>query len=114
MDIKRLLGRRIRELREAAGLAQDELANLAGLSRVAVGAIERGAMAPKIDTLEKLSAALDISLPELVNVERRAAPPRPDRPATRVLSLMRRASREDVARFERLAFAYFTPDRKSR
>ena len=35
-------GARLRRLREAAGLTQEELAARAGLSRNAVGALERG------------------------------------------------------------------------
>lgn len=42
LDVKRQFGESVRELRRAAGLSQEELADLAELDRSYVGCIERG------------------------------------------------------------------------
>ena len=55
-------GERLRRLREAAGLTQEELAERAGLTRDAIGALERGLRRrPYPHTLRALSAALGLS-----------------------------------------------------
>jgi len=54
-------GARLKELREAAGFTQEELATIAGLSVHAVSALERGQRRrPHVDTVRALSAALDL------------------------------------------------------
>ena len=60
------LGRRIRRLREDMGLSQEDLAEHLGVTRQAVGQIEKGER--KIDSLElmKLSSFLSVSLEELL------------------------------------------------
>ncbi|HVY62823.1 MAG TPA: helix-turn-helix transcriptional regulator [Planctomycetota bacterium] len=111
MELRKQLGQRLRKLRAAAGLSQDDLAHLAGLSRISVGSIERGSSSLTIDTLDKLAAALDVSLAELLDFHRPDVAPRLDPVAAHVLALMRRGSREDLRRFERIARAYFRPAR---
>ncbi len=52
----------LRRLREAAGLTQKELAERAGLTRDAIGALERGLRRrPYLHTVRTLSVALDLS-----------------------------------------------------
>ena len=52
-------------------LTQAELASTAGLSRIAVGKIERGTVVPQARTLERLAEALGVSVRELVTPVRR-------------------------------------------
>ena len=55
-------GAQLRALRGAAGLTQEELATIAGLSVHAVSALERGERRrPHVDTVRALSAALDLT-----------------------------------------------------
>ena len=58
-------------LRSAAGLTQIELAEASGLSRLALGRIERGLVTPRASTLERLAEALEVSLQQLVAPARR-------------------------------------------
>lgn len=58
-------GELIRNLRLAAGLSQESLADLCDLHRTYIGAIERGEKTVTIETAKKLADGLDISLTEL-------------------------------------------------
>ncbi|WP_059041412.1 helix-turn-helix domain-containing protein [Paenibacillus rubinfantis] len=64
-DLRNSLGNRIRAIRNAKGLTQQNLADLSGLDYRYIGAIERGGRNFSIDTLEKVLVALEISLNEL-------------------------------------------------
>ena len=50
-------------------LSQEKLAELSDLSKTALGSIERGTSSPSIDTLDRIAAALEIELSELVKVK---------------------------------------------
>lgn len=69
------LGLRVRLLRVARTLSQDELARLSGVSRVTLGLIERGEHAASLLAYRKLARALDRDLGELVG-EGELLPPR--------------------------------------
>jgi len=56
----------VARLRLDRQLTQEELARKAGLSRVALGKIERGAVVPRAQTLADLAKALGVSVGELV------------------------------------------------
>jgi transcriptional regulator with XRE-family HTH domain len=64
-DLKRL-GQRVRELRLAAGLSQEELAERAALHRTYVGGIERGERNVGILNLLRLARALRVRISELM------------------------------------------------
>jgi transcriptional regulator with XRE-family HTH domain len=55
----------IRRLRQEARLSQEGFADLCGLHRTYVGAIERGEKTVTIETAQRLAQALDISLSQL-------------------------------------------------
>ncbi len=57
---------RLRELRTEAGVSQERLAELAGVHRNYVGAIERGERNPGLDVICALADALDVDPGELV------------------------------------------------
>src|SRR5215218_6840366 len=70
-------GDRLRWLREAAGLTQEELADRSGLSRDAVSALERGRRRhPQLQTIRALATALGLS-DEDVQTLRSSTPLRP-------------------------------------
>ncbi|MDR1126109.1 MAG: helix-turn-helix domain-containing protein [Deltaproteobacteria bacterium] len=60
------LGKRIRALRTGRNLSQERLAGLAGLSAKFLGEVERGQGNISIDKLEKIAAALQMGLNELI------------------------------------------------
>ena len=56
---------RVRELREAKGLRQIDLAYRAGLAPSVVSEIENGKREPRAGTLRKLAAVLEVEVPDL-------------------------------------------------
>ena len=64
MDIKILVGKRVRELRNMRGISQEELADLASLDRTYITSVECGKRNISILNIEKLSIALKVTLKE--------------------------------------------------
>ncbi|MDP2660839.1 MAG: helix-turn-helix transcriptional regulator [Dehalococcoidia bacterium] len=60
------LGARVRQLREAAHLTQEDLATAAGIGRVTLVRIENGDQSPTYETLVALAGALGRPVAELV------------------------------------------------
>jgi Zn-dependent peptidase ImmA (M78 family)/DNA-binding XRE family transcriptional regulator len=61
-----VIGRNVAQLRLHHGASQDALAGRAGISRLALGKVERGEVVPRPATLEALAKALGTSTSELV------------------------------------------------
>jgi transcriptional regulator with XRE-family HTH domain len=55
----------VREWRRARRLSQEQLEGKAGLSHNAISRIENGKVSPRLDTLEAIAMALEISVEEL-------------------------------------------------
>ena len=64
-DIAKVLGQRIRNYRTDKGLSQEKLAELSGCHHTYIGQIERGEKNATIESIEKIAAALNISLSKL-------------------------------------------------
>ena len=64
-DLRNLFARNLRSLRQAHGMSQEKLAELAGLHRTYVSSVERGERNISIDNIERLAKALDAT-PELL------------------------------------------------
>lgn len=64
-EILKKVGKKIRSIREANHLSQDELGDLAGLHRAYIGQIERGEKNIGLINLEKIAKALKIKPQEL-------------------------------------------------
>ena len=59
------VGNRVKELRTALGLTQAQLAELVGVARVSIVAIENGRYLPTIETALLISKALKVSLEDI-------------------------------------------------
>lgn len=64
-DLRSEFGRRVRELRVAQGLSQEELAERAGLHRNYIGGVERGERNVALLNIGRLARALDVTLADL-------------------------------------------------
>ena len=60
-DILKLFGKRVREIRKAQGLSQEELAERANLHNTYIGGVERGERNLSLKSIEKIADALKIS-----------------------------------------------------
>lgn len=63
------IGDKLRLLREARGMTQDDLAEAANLNRVTIAKYESGRIEPKSKTLLKLANALEVSPDYLITAE---------------------------------------------
>ena len=68
MDNKKLLGKRIKEIRKQKNLTQEQLAELIQIETGSLSAIESGRHFPSLPTLEKISTTLDVELKQLFEV----------------------------------------------
>ena len=84
----------VARLRLDRRLTQDQLAARAGISRMALGKIERGTVVPRARTLADLAAALAAPVGELVTPGEPAGLSRHDFPEDRLPRLVRRAVEE--------------------
>lgn len=68
-DIKKLLGRRIKEIRTRKGLTQEKLAELVGIGERNLSKIECGNNFITAETLSNILLALDVEPSELFNFQ---------------------------------------------
>jgi len=54
--------KKLRQLREDAGISQEELAARAGLDRSYISLVERGRRSPTVNTLAKIAAVLSVEI----------------------------------------------------
>ena len=59
-------GLRVRQLREALGLSQEDFGEAAGLHRTYVSGIERGTRNPTLTVLFRIAKGLELTLDELI------------------------------------------------
>jgi transcriptional regulator with XRE-family HTH domain len=69
-SVTRAIGGRVRQGRGSRGWTLDQLAERSGVSRRMVVSIEQGSANPSIATLLRISDALGIGLPALVDIDR--------------------------------------------
>ncbi len=106
-NIGKLIGARIRTLREQRGLTQAELAGLSRKSVETISNIERGKTIPSVLTLSDIANRLDVPIKQLFDGVPSHGPK--DKPATRVtnnyagiISLLSNDDQELVIEFARM------------
>lgn len=67
MDVKLKIGKRIKELREAAKMSQKDLAYTADLDRSYIASVENGKRNISIVNIEKIAVALSVTIKEFFN-----------------------------------------------
>jgi transcriptional regulator with XRE-family HTH domain len=67
-----VLGRNIKQLREARGLSQQQMAKLAGVPRATWSNLESGDANPTLGVLHRVAVALSVSIEELLSSPRAA------------------------------------------
>jgi transcriptional regulator with XRE-family HTH domain len=69
IQLQKIIGERIREIRESKGISQQDLAAACNFEKSNMSRIEAGKTNFTISTLYKISMALDVKLAELVDIE---------------------------------------------
>jgi len=59
-DFKKLIGKRIKQIRKSKNLTQEKLAELINIEIPSMSYIETGKFAPSVETLQKLSEVLSV------------------------------------------------------
>lgn len=62
------IGENIREIRKLKGMTQKELGNKLGISQSAINQFENNKTDPKLQTIEKLAIALEISMYDILKI----------------------------------------------
>ncbi|MGE0095977.1 MAG: helix-turn-helix domain-containing protein [Alphaproteobacteria bacterium] len=75
MDARRCVAWNIRKIRVSKGLAQEALAVDAEIDRTYVSRLERGLENPTVAVLERVAAALDVSISAFFRVPKAGARP---------------------------------------
>jgi transcriptional regulator with XRE-family HTH domain len=65
-DIQRVVADRIKKIRKAKGITQEQLAELAGLNRTHLYRLESGKQSMTLRTLKLVADALNVRVQELV------------------------------------------------
>ena len=64
MDNKKLLGKRIKEIRKNHKLTQEQLSEMVGIETSSLSGIESGRFFPSLHVLDKMSSVLNVELME--------------------------------------------------
>ena len=64
MDNKKLLGKRIKEIRKSKGLTQEQLSEMIDIETSSLSGIESGRFYPSLHVLEKIASVFDVELIE--------------------------------------------------
>jgi len=67
MDMRKLVGRNVKRIRQEKGLTQEQLAERSGFSQQYISGLEQGQRNPTIVSLYELATALGVSHMELVS-----------------------------------------------
>ena len=60
MDMRKLVGRNVRRIRQEKGLTQEQLAAVSGFSQQYISGLEQGRRNPTVVTLYELATALGV------------------------------------------------------
>ena len=71
-DLALRLGRNIKQLREARGATQDQVARLAGVPRATWANLESGTANPTLAVMNRVASAFQVTMEELVAIPRAA------------------------------------------
>lgn len=112
--INAIVGRRVRELRERAGMTQEQLAAASGdLSRAYLGMLERGEKGVGLDTLHRIAVGLGVPMSEFFvasdQPESSEAKPKPPYEVLGhlVASLAKKADLRNIEKFKEIAEIFF-------
>jgi XRE family transcriptional regulator, regulator of sulfur utilization len=106
--VRKFLGQRLRALRKQRALSQERLGDRAGLSGKFIGEVERGEKSISIDSLYRVSIALEIRLRDLTDVRANKPSAVPTEDAEQIFALVSGRRRpEEIRKAYRVLRAIF-------
>ena len=106
--VRKFLGQRVRTLRKQRALSQERLGDRAGLSGKFIGEVERGEKSISIDSLYRVSVALEIPLRDLTAVRADKPSAVPSEDAEKIFALVSGRRRSgDIRKAYRILRAVF-------
>src|SRR5512145_1577493 len=106
--VRKFLGQRLRALRKQRTLSQERLGHRAGISGKFIGEVERGEKSISIDSLYRVSVALDVPLRDLTDVRADRPSAVPSEDAEKIFALVSgRRRQEDVRKAYNVLRAMF-------
>lgn len=96
--VRSFLGERLRALRKQRGLSQERLGHKSGLSGKFIGEVERGEKSISIDSLYRVSVALEVPLSTLTDVRGDGDKPGTDRETEKIFALVTARRRPEEIR----------------
>lgn len=66
MDMRKLVGRNVRRVRQEMGLTQERLAEISGFSQQYISGLEQGRRNPTVVTVYELATALGVNYLDLL------------------------------------------------
>lgn len=93
MDIKQMIGARIKELRAKKGITQERLSERMEINPKYLSSIERGKENPTLNTLIKLSESLEVDIGEIFSFVEAEDP---HKRKSQILSLLDEADSEQL------------------
>ena len=86
--VRKFLGQRLRALRKQRGLSQERLGERSGLSGKFIGEVERGEKSISMDSLYRVSVALEVPMRDLTDVRADKPTAVPSEEAERIFALV--------------------------
>ena len=96
MDNKKLLGRRIKEIRRGRGYTQEELSEMVGIEASSLSGIESGRFFPSLHILDKMSTVLDLELIEFFKFTTVDIPQDVDSEIEKIIQNQNRENKENI------------------
>jgi transcriptional regulator with XRE-family HTH domain len=107
--VRKFLGQRLRALRKQRGLSQERLGERSGLSGKFIGEVERGEKSISMDSLYRVSVALEVPMRDLTDVRADKPTAVPSEEAERIFALVSGRRRpEELRRAYKVLQAIFS------
>ncbi|MFH1096481.1 MAG: helix-turn-helix transcriptional regulator [Candidatus Desantisbacteria bacterium] len=90
------IGNRIRELRKAQGLTQENLGEKAELHNTYIGGIERGERNLSLDSIEKIATGLNIEIKELFTFSPTTIPSQHETIISEIIELIKKGDTKTI------------------
>lgn len=95
-QVRKFLGSKVRTLRQRRGWSQEALGARSGLSGKFIGEVERGEKSISVDSLYRVSVALEVPLKDLIELPTRLQPAIPKEPEAVLAMLSEGRSPEEL------------------